>query len=143
MGITQSKPTEFHDYIQRIPLMRGLVGGARTTANLIDAGLVDELRMIVYAGLAGLFLVSAKRPKCWWHLRAGIGCGSGLQCGGNGKTPRRRRGALIALGVRLRLASNTADSGLGPWYLAKAKALSVGLSNAYLKSLGLPSLVEE
>jgi RNA-directed DNA polymerase len=59
------------------------------------------------------------------------------------KTPRRRREALIALGVRSRLASNTAGSGLGPWYLAKAKALSVGLSNAYFKSFGLPSLVEE
>jgi hypothetical protein len=45
--------------------------------------------------------------------------------------------------VRPRLASNTAGSGLGPWYLAKAKALSVGLSNAYFKSLGLPSLFEE
>ena len=41
------------------------------------------------------------------------------------------------------IASNTAGSGLGPWYLAKAKALSVGLSNAYFKSLGLPSLFEE
>jgi RNA-directed DNA polymerase len=59
------------------------------------------------------------------------------------KTPRRRRAALLELGVRERLASNTAGSGRGPWYLAKAKALSVGLSNAYLKSLGLPSLFEE
>src|SRR3984957_8159067 len=59
------------------------------------------------------------------------------------KTPRRRREALIELGVRPRLANNTAGSGLGPWYLAKAKALSVGLSNAYLKSLGLPSLFED
>ena len=59
------------------------------------------------------------------------------------KTPRRRREALIKLGVRERLANNTAGSGLGPWYLAKAKALSVGLSNAYFKSLGLPSLVDE
>jgi RNA-directed DNA polymerase len=59
------------------------------------------------------------------------------------KTPRRRREALLELGVRLRLATNTAGSGLGPWYLAKAKALSVGLSNAYFKSLGLPSLAEE
>ena len=58
------------------------------------------------------------------------------------KTPRRRREALLALGVRPRLASNTAGSGLGPWYLAKAKALSVGLSNAYLKSLGLPTLID-
>ena len=59
------------------------------------------------------------------------------------KTPRRRRTALLALGVRPRLANNTAGSGLGPWYLAKAKALSVGLSNAYFRSLGLPSLFEE
>jgi RNA-directed DNA polymerase len=59
------------------------------------------------------------------------------------KPPRRRRAALLELGVRKRLASNTVGSGRGPWYLAKAKALSVGLSNAYLKSLGLPSLIEE
>jgi len=59
------------------------------------------------------------------------------------KTPRRRRAALLALGVRPRLASNTAGSGRGPWYLAKSKALSVGLSNAYFKSLGLPTLTDE
>jgi RNA-directed DNA polymerase len=59
------------------------------------------------------------------------------------KAPRRRREALIELGVRERLASDTAGSGRGPWYLARAKALSVGLSNAYFKSLGLPSLFEE
>ena len=45
--------------------------------------------------------------------------------------------------VRPRLARNTAGSGLGPWYLARAKALSVGLANAYFKSLGLPSLLDE
>jgi RNA-directed DNA polymerase len=59
------------------------------------------------------------------------------------KTRRRRRAALLALGVRPRLASNTASSGRGPWYLAKSKALSVGLSNAYFKSLGLPTLIDE
>jgi RNA-directed DNA polymerase len=59
------------------------------------------------------------------------------------KTQRRRRAALIALGVLPRLASNTAGSGRGPWYLARSKALSIGLSNAYFKSLGLPSLVDE
>ena len=58
------------------------------------------------------------------------------------KTPRRRLSALRALGVRPRLARNTAGSGLGPWYLARAKALSVGLSNAYFKSLGLPTLID-
>jgi RNA-directed DNA polymerase len=59
------------------------------------------------------------------------------------KTARRRRAALLELGVRPRLASNTAGSSRGAWYLARAKALSVGLPNAYFKSLGLPSLVEE
>jgi RNA-directed DNA polymerase len=58
------------------------------------------------------------------------------------KTPRRRRAALLQLGVRPRLANNTAGSGFGPWYLARAKALSVGLSNAYFKSLGLPTLID-
>jgi len=58
------------------------------------------------------------------------------------KTPRRRRAALIALGVGPQLARNTAGSGRGPWYLARSKALSVGLSNAYFRSLRLPSLVE-
>jgi len=37
---------------------------------------------------------------------------------------------------------NTAGSGRGPWYLAGAKALSVGLSNAYFQSLGLPTLID-
>ena len=58
------------------------------------------------------------------------------------KTQRRRRAALIARGVRPRLASKTAPSGRGPWHLARSKALSIGLSNAYFRSLGLPSLVE-
>ena len=56
------------------------------------------------------------------------------------KTPLRRRAALLQLGVRPRLASNTAGSGRGPWYLARSKALSAGASNAYFRSLGLPSL---
>ena len=58
------------------------------------------------------------------------------------KTPRRRRASLLELGVRPQLASNTAGSGRGPWYLARGKALSVGLSNAYFGSLGLPTLIE-
>jgi RNA-directed DNA polymerase len=57
------------------------------------------------------------------------------------KTPRRRRAALIALRVSGELR-NTAGSGRGPWYIARSKALSVGLSNAYFKSLGLPTLIE-
>ena len=57
------------------------------------------------------------------------------------KTPRRRRAALIAHGVSQWAAKKTAGSGRGPWYLARSKALSTGLSNAYFRSLGLPSLI--
>ena len=56
------------------------------------------------------------------------------------KTPRRRRAALVANGVPERTAHNAAGSGRGPWRLARSRALSLGLSNAYFKSLGLPSL---
>jgi RNA-directed DNA polymerase len=59
------------------------------------------------------------------------------------KTQRRRRAALLALGISPRLARNTAGSGHGPWYLARSQALARGLSNAYFQSLGLPSLIEE
>ena len=48
---------------------------------------------------------------------------------------------MIALRVSGELR-NTAGSGRGPWYIARSKALFVGLSNAYFKSLGLPSLIE-
>src|ERR1700693_3129348 len=57
------------------------------------------------------------------------------------KTPRRRRAALLALGVSGELR-NMAGSGRGPWHIARSKALSVGLSNAHFKSLVLLSLVE-
>src|ERR1700716_580609 len=57
------------------------------------------------------------------------------------ETTQRRRAALIELRVSGELR-NTAGSGRGPWHIARSKALSVGLSNAHFKSLGLPSLVE-
>src|ERR1700756_4292837 len=59
------------------------------------------------------------------------------------KTPRRRRATLLALGVHPKLASNTAGSGRGSWYIAHAKALSVALSSAYFQSLGLPTLEDK
>jgi len=59
------------------------------------------------------------------------------------KTPRRRRAALRELGVTGPLANSTAVSSRGPWHLARTKALCMGLTNAYFKSLGLPSLFEE
>ncbi len=59
------------------------------------------------------------------------------------KTPRRRRAMLIQLGVRGRLADNTAGRSHGPWHLATSKALQVALSNAYFRDRGLPSLFEQ
>src|SRR6266404_2921711 len=73
----------------------------------------------------------------WVRLR--LRCASWRQW----KTVRRRRAALLELGVHPRLASNTAGSGRGSWYLAHAKALSVALSSAYFKSLGLPTLEDK
>jgi RNA-directed DNA polymerase len=58
------------------------------------------------------------------------------------ETVRRRWAALLDLGVRPQLAANMAGSGRGPWYLALTKALNVGLSKAYFRSLGRPSLFE-
>ncbi len=58
-------------------------------------------------------------------------------------TPTSPCRCALELGVRPKLAGNTAGSGRGPRYLAQAKALSVGLSNAYFQSLGLPTLSEE
>jgi dihydrofolate reductase len=44
-----------------------LIGGARTTASLIDAGLVDELRLLVYPLIAGegkaLFATTQRRRR--------------------------------------------------------------------------------
>ena len=59
------------------------------------------------------------------------------------KTPRRRRAALLERGVSP--ATSAQHRLQPPWspLLSAAKALSVGLSNAYFKSLGLPTLHED
>jgi dihydrofolate reductase len=57
-----------------------LVGGARTTASLIDAGLVDELRLIVYPLIAGegkaLFATTERRRglELWKVQQLQDGC---------------------------------------------------------------------
>lgn len=58
------------------------------------------------------------------------------------KTPRRRRAALLALKVPARLAKDTASSGYGPWRLIQSRGICTGLSNAYFRSLGFPSLID-
>jgi len=59
------------------------------------------------------------------------------------RTQRRRRAMLLQLGVRGRLADNTAASGHGPWHLSHSKALNIALSNKYFRDRGLPSLFEQ
>src|SRR5256886_16844348 len=57
------------------------------------------------------------------------------------KTPRRRRAALLELGVRPRLASNTAGKGAGPLDPPPAKTPPVGASHASLKTLRRPTSI--
>jgi hypothetical protein len=58
------------------------------------------------------------------------------------KTGRKRYAELIRRGVSAEAAAKTAGSRCGPWRVSQSPALDRALSNAYLASLGLPSLVE-
>jgi len=58
------------------------------------------------------------------------------------KTGRKRFAELVQRGVRRRLAADTAGAHCGPWHVSQSPALDQALSNAYLASIGLPSLVE-
>ena len=58
------------------------------------------------------------------------------------KTGRKRYAELVALDVSEELAAKAAGSRKGPWRLSKSQALHQALSNDYLASLGLPSLIE-
>ena len=58
------------------------------------------------------------------------------------KTGRKRFAELVRRGVSKELAASTAGSSCGPWRVSQSPALDRALSNAYLTSLGLPSLVE-
>ena len=58
------------------------------------------------------------------------------------KTGRKRFAELVRRGVSREVAANTAGSRRGPWRVSQSAALDRALSNAYLSSLGLPSLVE-
>ncbi len=58
------------------------------------------------------------------------------------KTGRKRFAELVQRGVRRRLAADTAGAHCGPWHVSQSPALDQALSNAYLASIGLPSLME-
>src|SRR5207237_6774322 len=49
------------------------------------------------------------------------------------RAQRRRWAMLIQLGVRGRLADNTARSGHGPWHLPHSKPLNVALCSAHFR----------
>jgi RNA-directed DNA polymerase len=56
------------------------------------------------------------------------------------KTGKARLAELQRRGVGRDLAVNTAGSGRGPWHIGKSPAMSYALPNAFLSSLGLPTL---
>src|ERR1035437_8606322 len=58
------------------------------------------------------------------------------------KTDRQRYAELVRRGVSRESAAKTAGSRCGPWRVSQSPALDQALSNAYLTSFGLPSLVE-
>jgi RNA-directed DNA polymerase len=61
---------------------------------------------------------------------------------GQWKTGRKRFAEMVKRGVSRRLAGDTAGAHCGPWRVSQSPALDQALSNAYLASIGLPSLVE-
>ncbi len=58
------------------------------------------------------------------------------------KTGRKRYAELVRRGASAEAAAKTAGSRGGPWHVSQSPALDRALSNAYLASLGLPSLAE-
>ena len=58
------------------------------------------------------------------------------------KTGRKQYAELVRRGVSGESAAKTAGSRCGPWRMSQSPALKQALSNAYLSSFGLPSLVE-
>ncbi len=58
------------------------------------------------------------------------------------KTGRKRYAELVRRGVNRQLAASMAGSNQGRWHLSRSQAMSIALPNAYLASLGVPSLAE-
>jgi hypothetical protein len=96
----------------------------------------------VYARLAKLFRVlsDAGSAAVLKQLGATETAMCALAAVENSATPQSSSACTRG---RPRLASSMAGSGRGPWYLALTHTLHVWLSNAYFKSLGVPSLIEE
>ena len=57
------------------------------------------------------------------------------------KTGRKRYAELVRRGVSRESTAKTASSRCGPWRVSQSPALDQALSNAYLASFGLPSLL--
>ena len=58
------------------------------------------------------------------------------------KTGRKRYAELVRRGASREESAQTAGSRSGPWRVSQSPALHRALSNAYLTSFGLPSLIE-
>ena len=62
-------------------------------------------------------MVPVQKMRCWCILPRWVRLRLRAALWRQWKTPRRRRAALLELGLRPRLASNTVGSGKGPWHL--------------------------
>ena len=56
------------------------------------------------------------------------------------KVYKRRKAALICLGVNEELAATTAWSAKGPWRACHTPGVQVALNTAYFDALGLPKI---
>ena len=83
-----------------------------------------------------------ERPEALVYLTRWSDCDCGWPCGGSGNTTPSPGRAADTGGPFAGSQSDGRAAVSGPWYLARAKPLSVGLSNAYLDSLGLPRLID-
>ena len=101
--------------------------------------MIEELAQYV-RGWRGYFVFcetpSVLRGLDWW-VRRRVRCAFWRQW----KTGRKRFAELVQRGVSRRLAANTAGAHCGSWRVSQSPALDHALTNAYLASIGLPSLV--
>ncbi len=101
-------PTDLKAEAEKLPFLRS----RHRTLRLVH--LEFEGVGPVSAGLAQLFRLFCETPEVLVYLTRWVRLRLRAALWRQWKTPRRRRAALLQLGVRPRLASNTAGCGRGP-----------------------------
>ncbi|MDP1760699.1 MAG: group II intron reverse transcriptase/maturase [Deltaproteobacteria bacterium] len=110
----------------------------RTGRHLAPAQLVNRLKLFL-TGWRGYFGF-CETPSVLGKLDSWLRRRLRMVFWRQWKRGRSRFAALRRLGVGRDLAAKAAGSALGPWRLSRSPAISFALPNAYLVSLGLPTL---